>query len=392
MKIADVCEFYSEQGGGVRSYVRQKLAAGEALGHEIVVVAPGAEDRTERVGRGRIRWVKSPKERFDGRYHRFDRPEPVHAVLDEEGPDFLEASSPWKGGEIAARWLGRAPRALVLHTDPVAVYAHSFLDHLISPDRIDKLCGLMWRRLARLSQGFDSTVVAGAWLAKRLSRFGIANSHAVPFGITRTNFSPQKCDLGVRRQMLAACGIKDEAAPLFIAVSRHHPEKRISVLLDAAARIGHDRPFGLFIVGDGPLRGLHERLAAALDNVCVAGPCDQATLAVRLASADAFVHAGAAETFGLAIAEGLCAGLPMVLPDRGGAAQLAGEAYAEVYAAGDVEGCISAVHRLLARDRSPMSEAACRAASRIPSSHDHFAMLFDHYEAFLDGRFLAAAE
>lgn len=392
MKIVDICEFYSEQGGGVRSYVRQKLAAGEALGHEIVVVAPGAEDRTEQVGRGRIRWVRSPKELFDGRYHRFDSAERVHAVLDEEGPDFLEASSPWKGGEIAGSWLGRAPRALVLHNDPVAVYAHSFFDQLISPDRIDKLCGLMWRRLASVSQGFDATVVAGHWLAQRFSRFGIANCRAVPFGIEKTKFAPQQRDLDVRRKMLAACGLKDETAPLFIAVSRHHPEKRIGVMLDAAARIGHDRPFGLFIVGDGPLRGLNERLAAQVDNVCIAGPCDQATLAVRLASADALIHAGAAETFGLAIAEGLCSGLPMVLPDRGGAAHLAGAGYAEVYAAGDVEGCIGAAYRLLARDWNTMSEAACLAARRIPSARDHFANLFDHYESLLDGRFLAAAE
>ena len=41
MKVADVSEFYSEQGGGVRTYVLQKLAASARLGHETVIIAPG---------------------------------------------------------------------------------------------------------------------------------------------------------------------------------------------------------------------------------------------------------------------------------------------------------------------------------------------------------------
>ena len=44
MKIVDVCAFYSPRGGGVRTYVEQKLKIGPRLGHEIVIVAPGDED------------------------------------------------------------------------------------------------------------------------------------------------------------------------------------------------------------------------------------------------------------------------------------------------------------------------------------------------------------
>jgi len=41
VKIVDVAEFYAERGGGVRTYVNQKLAAAAAAGHEAVVIAPG---------------------------------------------------------------------------------------------------------------------------------------------------------------------------------------------------------------------------------------------------------------------------------------------------------------------------------------------------------------
>jgi len=73
MKIVDVCAFYAPQGGGVKTYVEQKLANGPARGHEIVIIAPGDEDRSEAFpGGGRIEWVKSPQLPVDRRYRYFD--------------------------------------------------------------------------------------------------------------------------------------------------------------------------------------------------------------------------------------------------------------------------------------------------------------------------------
>ena len=69
MKVADIAEFYSEHGGGVRSYVHQKLAASARLGHETVVIAPGPADREDRVSGGKIVWVKAPRLALDPRYH-----------------------------------------------------------------------------------------------------------------------------------------------------------------------------------------------------------------------------------------------------------------------------------------------------------------------------------
>jgi alpha-1,6-mannosyltransferase len=385
MKIVDVAEFYSERGGGVRTYVRQKLAAGARAGHDVLIIAPGAADAEETVDGGSIRWVRSAPEKLDSRYFRFVDPQPVHDILDREQPDVVESSSPWRGARIVGSWQGNALKALVLHNDPVAVYAHSFLDRFMEPDRLDRLCRPFWAHLAKIRAPFTTCIVAGDWLARRLSGFGITAT-AVPFGIDKTPFRPDLRDEQLRREMLRACEIEDEAATLFVAVSRHHPEKRLSVLIDAMSRIGHRRPAGLFLIGDGPLRGWVERIAAQVRGVHVAGALDRAVLPRFLASADAFIHAGAAETFGLAIAEALCTGLPMVLPDRGGAAALAHPSFAETYAAGDATACADAALRLVARDRAALSAAAARAGvERIRSDTAHFSHLFDHYRALRAG-------
>ena len=41
MRIVDVCAFYTPKGGGVRTYVEQKLRIGPELGHDITILAPG---------------------------------------------------------------------------------------------------------------------------------------------------------------------------------------------------------------------------------------------------------------------------------------------------------------------------------------------------------------
>jgi alpha-1,6-mannosyltransferase len=390
MKIVDVAEFYSEHGGGVRTYIQQKFAAAAAAGHELVVIAPGHESREEPCGAGRILWVKGPREWFDARYGRFDSEDTIHRLLDREQPDIVEASSPWRAGRAVASWAGACPRVLVLHNDPVAVYGHSLLDRWVSPERIDRLAAPAWRALADLSGGFEATIAAGAWLARRFTRFGIVRCEAIPFGIDKALFSPRLRRADLRAAMLRACG-RDPDDVLFMTVARHHPEKRIGTILDAIAQVGRKRRIGLFLVGDGPLRAWVARRAAGVGGVHIAGRVERPQLAQCLASADVLLHAGAAETFGLAVAEGFCAGLPAVLPDRGGAAELAHPSCSELYTPGDARACAAAMERLLARDRAALQAAAVRRAGDIRTWQQHFTALFERYAALAGNRGLQAA-
>ena len=422
MKIVDVAEFYAERGGGVRTYINQKLAAGAAAGHEIVIVAPGPEDgEEERLG-GRIVWVRGPKLPPDPRYYVLWREGAVHRVLDRERPDVVEGSSPWTGGWFAARWRGDAVKSFIFHQDPVAVYPQTFLGGRLGEARVDRMFGWYWGYLRRLSGHFDATVVSSHWLAERVGGFGLANPEAVPFGIAKDAFSPARRDPRVRAELLAACGL-EPSATLLVNVSRHHPEKRLGTLLDAlalaregraaadhgaaregraaadhgaaregraaadhgAAREGRAAAgpgIGLVQFGDGPLRKWVERRAAAVGGVHLAGFVpDRDTVAVALASADAMIHGSAAETYGLVVAEGLCSGLPIVVPSAGGAADLADPAWAETYTAGDAKGCARAIVRLLGRDRAALAAGCARAAdTKIGTMADHFRALFALYE------------
>ena len=393
LKIADVAEFYSEQGGGVRTYVRQKLAASARLGHTTVIIAPGKEDREEPLPGGKILWVKAPVLPVDKRYHMFTASEGVYRALDREAPDVVEGSSPWRGGWMAGHWPGNAVKSLVMHADPVAVYAHTFLGGALGHARVDRLFGWFWNYLRKLNAPYDTTVVAGEWLARRFESFGLKHVDTVPFGIDRTLFHSGMRDEALRTRMLAACGLPPEAR-LLLSIGRHHPEKRLPTLIRAMALV-NDATYspggpktGLYLVGDGLARQQIERDAARVPHVHVAGHVgDRAEVAKMMASADALIHGSGCETFGLAVAEALCCGAPIIVPDAGGAHDFAAPEYAEVYPLGNSHGAAAAALRLLARDRPALARAALAGAeATIGTADAHFDRLFALYERLVQDR------
>lgn len=385
MKIVDVAEFYTDQGGGVKTYINQKLKFGSEMGHEVVIVAPGEDWGEEERHGGRVIWVKGPRLPVDWRYYILWREKAVHKILDKEKPDIVEGSSPWTGGWFAGRWKGDALKTFIFHQDPVAAYPHTFLGNSLGFDRVDKFFGFYWKYLQKLSKRFDATVVSGEWLANRIASYGVQNPIPVPFGIDKDFFSPQRRDEKLRKKLLADFGLP-ESAHLMIAISRHHPEKRLGTIIDGFKAASEKVPMGLMIFGDGPIRAYVNRKANKSDYVKVMGFTDNRDqLADILASSDYFVHGSSAETYGIVVAEAVCSGLPVLVPDRGGAADIANTDIGEIYATGSKESFAENLLSLVKKDREKLVKAASKAAqNEIVTMRGHFKLLFETYQELLD--------
>jgi alpha-1,6-mannosyltransferase len=378
MRIVDVNGFYAEAGGGVRRYVDSKFEAAVRGGHELIVIAPGQASALEERDGGAVRWIPSPPMPFDPRYRRFTDRAAVWTALDAARPDVIEASSPWGSAELAGGWPGDAARSLVFHQDVVAAYAHTIGDRCIPRSWIDAAAWPWWARLRRLSRQFDVTIAGGEWLAERLLRLGVGNARAVPFGLETDNFSPAKRDLDLKAELLSRCGTGREGR-LLLAVSRFHPEKRLPMVIAAFASARRQRPdLGLVVIGEGLARRGVERAVARTPGVVLLGAvADRARLAAILASADLFVHGSAAETYGLATAEAIASGLPVVTPDYGGAADLARRGWSRLYRTGDAADCGRAILQALAGQINEPS------ASPPGGLDDHFTALFTLYEGLV---------
>lgn len=387
MKILDISEFYSEDGGGVRTYVEQKFVAARLHGHSVVVIAPGGEDRVQKTDGGKIIWVKAPVLPFDHRYHVFWSRKAIDDIVAAEKPDLIEGSSPWRGGWIAARQPAMIPKAMVVHQDPVLSYPHMLFATTFAPESIDRKFSWFYRSYARMQAHYDLTIVSSDWLADRLMAQGMRRPTPVRFGVEVARFIRARPSAAMRARMLAACGVVDPGATLFLSVCRLHPEKRVSLMLKAFEIASKRAPMALFHAGDGPRRKVMQALAQTIPGVHLAGPVrDRDELATMFASADAYAHACPNETFGMTVAEAMAAGLPLVAADEGGAGELARPEFSERFASNDVDAMADALVRMCARDAAWRQKAGAAARAEAPSTADHFRRLFSAYEHLVDVR------
>jgi glycosyltransferase involved in cell wall biosynthesis len=148
--------------------------------------------------------------------------------------------------------------------------------------------------------------------------------------------------------------------PYALVVSRLSPEKGVDVAIDACRLAG----IALVVAGEGPERerlaaraaGAADaggrarvpgvvRAAAAATAVRFVGRVDDARLAeLRAGAAVALVPSRAAETFGLAAAEAMAAGLPVAASRAGALPELVGEE--GLAAPGDARALAAAIERL----------------------------------------------
>ena len=373
MKIVDVCAFYSPHGGGVRTYVEQKMLIGPQLGHDITILAPGDHHAvSERSPHARIITIPAPRFPLDRKYWYFKDEPALHAKLDELAPDFVEVSSPWRSATMVGRWQSPVPRSLVMHADPLSAYAYRWFGPVLKRETIDKRFEPFWRHLRDLGENFEQVVCASAELRERLEAGGVANTVLHPMGIEAGLFSPQRRSASVRRQLLAECDLP-ESAHLLIGVGRLSPEKRWPMIVDAVTAASHSMPIGLVIVGEGGNRKRIQRQIGGNPHIRLLGiERDRTRFATLLASADALIHGCEAETFCMAAAEARASGVPVIVPDRGGAADHARGGAGVTYQAGNAMAAAQAALMLLHSPPTGPFDGAI-------TTRGHFEALFADY-------------
>lgn len=381
MRIVDVCAFYTPQGGGVKTYVERKLRAGPAAGHEIIILVPGEKSGVHRHGSGAsIVSLAAPRFPLDRRYRYFDDEAALHAALDRLRPDLVEASSPWGSASMVARWRGNAPRSLIMHADPLAAYPYRWFGAVADREQIDRHFDWFWRHLRRLDQSYDVVVSASSDLAGRLRSGGLAKVATIAMGVEPGHFSPHLRDEALRADMLAQCGLAPDAT-LLIGLGRLAPEKRWPMVIEAVTAAGYERSVGLLLLGSGRDKlkvqraighNPHIRLAEAIKG--------REKLAKLLASADALVHGCEAETFCMVAAEARASGVPLIVPDMGGASDQFREGQGMRYEAANASSLAAAVTAFI--DANPRRQRAATSANafHVRTMDDHFADLFGIYE------------
>jgi alpha-1,6-mannosyltransferase len=317
------------------------------------------------------------------------RVDKVHDVIARERPDVLEIHSPYVAAASAVtareRWF--SVRTFQWHSDFIDTYLRTTLERRVGPASADVLLAPLWAMVRGIGARCDATLVAAKWQVDKLREHGVPRVVHVPFGVERADFSPDARSEARRRELL---GPGREQATLLVGVGRFAVEKRWDVAIDAFARIRRSRDAVLVLFGDGPERARMieqaRRLGVEHDVRMPGFTTDRRALASAFASADAMLHACPFETFGLSIAEALCCGLPVVVPDAGGAGELADPSCSEVFSGNDASACAAAMERLLARDRGSLRAAAIAASRNVPTVLEQLTRTLDLYKELLERR------
>ncbi|MFY8148224.1 MAG: glycosyltransferase [Prochlorococcaceae cyanobacterium] len=234
------------------------------------------------------------------------------------------------------------------------------------------------------------------WLLRLIERRNLEGSAALHFtseaerqeatalGLPTPSFV---LPLGVAPQELRPLRRSTDAGVTFLFLSRLHPKKQLEVLLDALALL-RDRhpaaPWRLQIAGEGD-PSYRRQLQARAQRLEIADRCEWLGFVAGepkrelLAAAHWFVLPSASENFGIAAAEALAAGTPVILSPGVAVAEAVTQAGAGVVVQANPEALAGALERALDPPSAAMVCAARQLAVNVYGWGAIAAQLEAHY-------------
>ncbi|MNL17906.1 GDP-mannose-dependent alpha-mannosyltransferase [compost metagenome] len=299
-----------------------------------------------------------------GKGYRFPlRLAPWRNVLQVLQPDLIEVGDPYLTAWAALD----ARRQLDV---PVIGFYHSDLPLLVSNRMGNWVTTNVEAYVSKLYGNFDRVLAPSRVMADKLIGLGVKNVFVQPLGVDLQTFHPSARDPGLRAEL----GI-DENTHLLIFAGRGSKEKNLPVLLDCMKRLG--RRYHLLLVGSS-------MPALVPDNVTVVDEfCPAAQVARLMASADALLHAGDQETFGLVILEAMASGIPVVAVAAGAFQEIVTDQCGLLCPPNNSMAMANAVRELFGSGSAVLGKQARRHAEQHYSWDTVVNSLLGHYHAVL---------
>jgi alpha-1,6-mannosyltransferase len=292
--IADITMFYAPASGGVRTYLdakHRRLAGRAGIRHSLLIPGPSLSEDNG------VYRVPAPALPFGNGYRFPVRLAPWCNVLRELQPDVIEVGDPYFTAWAALD----ARRQLDV---PVIGFYHSDLPLLVSNRMGNWVTPNVEAYVSKLYGNFDRVLAPSRVMADKLSRLGVRDVYVQRLGVDTEVFHPSRRDPEVRKQL----GIAEDVR-LLVFAGRGSKEKNIPVLLECMRHLGAE--YHLLLVGSNMPANVPANVSV-INHFC---PIPE--VARLMASADALLHAGNQETFGLVILEAMASGIPVVAVDAG---------------------------------------------------------------------------
>ena len=387
--FCDLTQSWSEQGGGVRTYLLHKREhILERTRHRHLLIIPGASDAVVEEGRAITVTIASPHVPGSPNYRLLLRNRAVRKALERFRPDLIECQDaynlPWAAIAHRRRHPATALTAAYM-TDFPTVYVDRPFAKVMGQTLARQCARLCYFYCGRLYRRFDRVFALGEQGgAAKLRSLGVERIEVIGLGVDTHEFGPQRRDPELRQKL----GLSD-GHPLIIYVGRLDREKKPDVVVEAFRRLPDRLGAQLVLIGDGPLRA--EIAGLGDSRIHLPGfVTDRAELARWLASADLYASGMADETFGVSIIEAQASGLPVVGVAAGAMLDRVPSHLGRLGPVGDAEAMAANILEMLGEDRLSIAGQAVAAASQHGWDQVMAALFGGFYPRALEHRSAAA--
>ena len=239
----------------------------------------------------------------------------LYAQLDEFSPDVIHITTPSALGFFALRYAQKRniPVISIYHTNFLAYIPYYFknLAFLVKP-----IVNWMSGAMLRFYNSCDKIYTPTPSMIHSLKTIGIEQSRMTLWqrGINLKLFNP------MHRNQSYLHEITHNKRKNILFASRLVWEKNLETLIGLASLITtYNLPYNIIIAGDGAAR---KEMQRRMPHAYFLGKQDHESLAILYASADVFVFPSVSETYGNVVTEAMASGLPCVIANGGGSADL----------------------------------------------------------------------
>ena len=369
MHLVDISLFYPARTGGVRTYLRAKscwLRQKSTIRHTIIAPVRRDDDDPDLIA------IPSFSIPF-GQGFRW----PLSAALATRRlislqPQLIEAGDPYQFAWSAIQARDK------LNIAALAFY-HSDLPQLASR-RMGALGQLAAENyLRKLYAHFDLVLAPSRASLHKLQAIGIRQARHQPLGVDTEIFAPGRRDPWLKRRL----GLPADCR-LLVYAGRFSREKNLAALIAAVEHLGH--PYHLLLIGGG------SRISASGRVSCLPYQQDASALASLIGGADAFVHPGQHETFGLVVLEAMACSLPVLGVEGGGVAELVDADTGLLAESGSSASLAEGISSLFSADLPAMGRRARQKAVVRYGWDCIMPQLMRHYETLLGSGQVRLAE
>jgi len=314
MKIAYLAQTYPPMISG-QAVLTQRLAAGMAArGHSVLVIAASEHGRHYVEEQANLRVVRLRSTRNPFRVGQRMLRSPWRKVYEELlrfDPDVVHLHDPLHSALAGIYALRGRQVPIVLTTHQLPWFISNFIP---VPSGLQKTVdAALWSYARWLCRRCDAVVAPTQTIAAIVQKNTGCSPQVISNGMDLEAFRPERSTPDERETLCARYGL-DPKLPIILHVGQLNVQKRVDVIVRAAAQVMQNTNAQLLVVGDGKerkaLMHLAKKLGVQERSVFPGYITDELPGIYRLGSV--FVTASEVETQGLVVLEAMASGLPVV--------------------------------------------------------------------------------